>query len=157
MQLSSRRLTKLKGKVAGSNPVMAERSCSSARQSSPIFTKEVAMLKTLVLIASLLLSGVALAGSQNFHKTMDCHNCNNGWVLNKYECDCGDVDCEDCYYFGECPHCGVLRNNKIVLPIGTRKTAYGVLEQDYDNWRGERLNGLDTLNPSGWLVPSFKK
>ncbi len=115
------------------------------------------MLKTFVLIASLLFAGVADAAPQVFKQTTQCHNCVNGWVLNKSCCDCGDEDCEDCWFWGECGHCGVIRDNILILPIGTRRSGYGVLQDDYKFWRAKRLDGPESLNPSGWLVPSFKK
>jgi len=96
------------------------------------------MLKTLVLIASLLFAGAADAAPQVFKPTTQCKNCQDGWVLNKCEC----MECEDCYYWSECSHCGVLRNNRIVLPIGIRRTKYQVLQDDLKSFEQSRFQKM---------------
>jgi len=99
------------------------------------------MLKTFVLIASLLFTSVAYAGPQVFRPTTKCTHCTDGWVLYSTCCDC-EADCEGCWFWGECPHCGVLKDNRIVLPVGIRRTKYQVLQDDLKFFQQNRFQKM---------------
>jgi hypothetical protein len=114
---------------------------------------EVMMLKVVCLALVMLLTLPAYAGPQVFKDTTHCYNCVDGWV--KWDCECGD--CENQHYYAECAYCGILRDNKIVVPFTQRLTTIHSIKEAHKEYRDRRLHGNDNLNPSGWLVPSFKK